>query len=382
MAAADVQLQPGTPGSWPGCAPSLTHRSVSQLYMHTLAPASRLASTSAIPAPSSAHHTSPHRSADAKGQPATMTHTKAVPQPLQTRNQMPQQAALAQHGPHQHAHHAGIIAAGRPDDNASENAHGAAAPDASAHASPAESHSEPTGWAMLQDDTADDLDSAIFELTKGVSLASMPDSYTLPDLGAQPEEATTPGTTGGSADPPLEHIFDSVGLDDKARNGPAYVHPPRDGAAAGSDEPVQHSSADEPQPHVLVRLDEHGNVLRQATEEDIILLAQLLADQAQHLSGRADAPVASTRAPRKTNGVQKRTASTGVRKPGGPCCHCGAKGAHCTFTTHLVCKLKMPLSAPCCSDIRRHGLTHAETHGPPCCMIGRSVLVRHSMCAL
>lgn len=75
---------------------------------------------------------------------------------------------------------------------------------------------------------------------------------------------------------------------------------PSDGAAC---------SRQETQEYLLVRLDESGRVLRQATHADMVLLSDLLQQ------------------PRPCESAELPIAPSCTRKPGGPCCHCGVTGA-------------------------------------------------------
>jgi hypothetical protein len=90
---------------------------------------------------------------------------------------------------------------------------------------------------------------------------------------------------------------------------------------------VPHPAGEEPpaaseqqEQYVLVRLDSDGRILRQATPEDVELLNSLLSKQGQQDSSSG----ASKSTPRGSG--RRLSNGVGARKPGGPCCHCGARG--------------------------------------------------------
>eukprot|EP01025_Chloroclados_australasicus_P023711 TRINITY_DN2397_c0_g1_i5.p1 TRINITY_DN2397_c0_g1~~TRINITY_DN2397_c0_g1_i5.p1 ORF type:complete len:454 (+),score=62.90 TRINITY_DN2397_c0_g1_i5:265-1626(+) len=99
------------------------------------------------------------------------------------------------------------------------------------------------------------------------------------------------------------------------------------------------------QQYVLVRLDNNGNVLRPANEEDVQLLTQMFASDAPqplleelalksagqlpaatHAGASANPPSGTSSGKSKGKGGASRGGSgtAGQRKPGGPCHHCGA----------------------------------------------------------
>ena len=136
--------------------------------------------------------------------------------------------------------------------------------------------------------------------------------------GSTPQQSASPPSAAGAA----------VAAD----TAHALAHA---GPAAGS----------EPEEYVVVRLDAQGHILRQATEEDMALLAQLLnkqSDEAEPTPEPEPAPAlarkaALARTPRGTGGPMRRTSNgTGTRKPGGPCCHCGASGVQLTCISYYT----------------------------------------------
>ena len=84
------------------------------------------------------------------------------------------------------------------------------------------------------------------------------------------------------------------------------------GAGCGAPGDAAACSTQETQEYLLVRLDAHGRVQRQATHADMVLLSDLLQQPCPCESAEA---------------ASSGTAPACNRKPGGPCCHCGVTGA-------------------------------------------------------
>ena len=361
MAAADVQVAPGTPGSpntWPGCGPPVTDRSASPFPLHRSAPASRLPSISSSPRYGSVRPVNvAHLVAKAAPRASTemMVPPKAASQPALV-NAEQSKASQRTSAVHAAANAAGSSAptSGTP----AMPVQSTSTVTQTATATPAESLSEGLAWPEVEGGSLDDeLDSAMFDFTHPTKFTSLGDNYSLPEFPGQHAAAShgdgtgTGAGAGGvaaaqvTAENSLEHIFDSMGLDDgagmagtrvsaqgtSAAHASAFAHADHSVPPAAAPMPsTSGQSHTETQPHVLVRLDDRGNILRQATPDDIALLTQLLSDEAPAAPAAHTVSASTSKAstvPRRSGGVQKRSGpSGGTRKPGGPCNHCGVRG--------------------------------------------------------